>query len=118
MSWPQLVSSLYLAFSSDVYVWRAGRCGDDYRQDGYVCTAEILGTIMSDFTPNDESVARTTAPKSIWLKELPYAVVLILTLLGVAYTSFTRRPTTGYWEFLVPVMGAVLYLERLALRAR
>jgi hypothetical protein len=34
-------------------------------------------------------------------------VVLILTLLGVAYTSFTRRPTTGYWEFLVPVMGVV-----------
>jgi hypothetical protein len=63
--------------------------------------------IMSDFMPNDESVAPTTAPKSIWLKELPYAVVLILTLLGVAYTSFTRRPTTGYWEFLVPVMGVV-----------
>jgi hypothetical protein len=63
--------------------------------------------IMSDFMPNEESVAPTTAPKSIWLKELPYAVVLILTLLGVAYTSFTRRPTTGYWEFLVPVMGVV-----------
>ena len=57
--------------------------------------------------PNDESVAPTTAPTSIWLKELPYAVVLVLTLLGVAYTSFTRRPTTGYWEFLVPVMGVV-----------
>ena len=62
---------------------------------------------MSDFMPNDKSAAPTTAPKSIWLKELPYAVVLILTLLGVAYTSFTRRPTTGYWEFLVSVMGAV-----------
>jgi len=67
---------------------------------------------MSDFVPNGESVAPTTAPKqalgaSIWLKELPYAAVLILTLLGVAYTSFTRRPTTGYWEFLVPVMGVV-----------
>ena len=69
--------------------------------------------IMSDFVPNDESVAPTTAPKqrlpsaSIWLRELPYAAVLILTLLGVAYTSFTRRPMTGYWEFLVPVMGVV-----------
>ena len=62
---------------------------------------------MSDFMPNDKSAAPTTAPKSIWLKELPYAVVLILTLLGVAYTSFTRRPTTGYWEFLVPVVGGV-----------
>ena len=69
--------------------------------------------IMSDFVPNNESVAPTTAPKqrlpsaSIWLRELPYAAVLILTLLGVAYTSFTRRPMTGYWEFLVPVMGVV-----------
>jgi len=62
---------------------------------------------MSDFLPNEESPAPTAAPRSIWLKELPYAFVLILTLLGVAYTSFTRRPTTGYWEFLVPVMGVV-----------
>ena len=58
-------------------------------------------------------LAPTTAPKqrlpsaSIRLRELPYAAVLILTLLGVAYTSFTKRPTTGYWEFLVPVTGVV-----------
>lgn len=68
---------------------------------------------MSNFGPNDESVDPTTAAKrrppstNIWLKELPYGVVLVLTLLGVAYTSFTKRPTTGYWEFLVPVIGAV-----------
>ena len=67
---------------------------------------------MSNFAPKDESVVPTTAPKrlpgvSVWLRELPYGVVLVLTLLGVAYTSFTKRPTTGYWEFLVPVTGAV-----------
>ena len=46
--------------------------------------------IMSDFMPNDESVAPTTAPTGIWLKKLPYAVVLIL--------SFTRRPLMRrYW---------------------
>jgi hypothetical protein len=79
--------------------------------------------VMSDFVPNDESVVPTTAPKrrlpraSIWLRELPYGVVLVLTLLGVAYTSFTKRPTTGYWEFLACDPGR-LYLERLALRAR
>ena len=51
---------------------------------------------------------RHSLPTSrIWLKELPYVGVLILTLLGVAYTSFTKRPTTGYWEFLVPVTGVV-----------
>jgi hypothetical protein len=68
---------------------------------------------MSDFVPNDESVASTTAQErrlpgvSSWLKELPYGVVLVLTLIGVAYTSFTKRPTTAYWEFLVPVTGAL-----------
>ncbi|HYV70955.1 MAG TPA: hypothetical protein VE970_12710 [Pseudolabrys sp.] len=59
--------------------------------------------------PNDEPVASATPakrwlpPASAWLKELPYVVVLVLTLLGVAYTSVTRRPTIVYWEFLVIV---------------
>jgi hypothetical protein len=68
---------------------------------------------MSDFVPNDKSVASTAPPErrrpgvSSWLKELPYGAVLVLTLVGVAYTSFTKRPTTAYWEFLVPVTGAL-----------
>lgn len=61
--------------------------------------------------PNDESVSSTKTPErwlqGIWLKELPYGLVLVLTLVGVAYTSFTKRPTTAYWEFLVPVTGAL-----------
>jgi hypothetical protein len=68
---------------------------------------------MSDFVPNDETVASKVAPERRLpgvrsrLKELPYVVVLILTLIGVAYTSFTKRPTTAYWEFLVPVTAAL-----------
>jgi hypothetical protein len=68
---------------------------------------------MSDFVPNDKSVASTSAQErrlpgvSRRLKELPYGIVLVLTLIGVAYTSFTKRPTTAYWEFLVPVTGAL-----------
>jgi hypothetical protein len=68
---------------------------------------------MNDVLPNDKSVASATPPErqlpgiSGWLKELPYGVVLVLTLIGVAYTSFTKRPTTAYWEFLVPVTGAL-----------
>jgi len=64
--------------------------------------------VMSEL-PNDEPVASATPakrwlpPASAWLKELPYVVVLVLTLLGVAYTSVTRRPTIVYWEFLVMV---------------
>ena len=67
---------------------------------------------MSDFVPKDESAVPAAAPKRlpgarIWLRELPYGVVLVLTLLGVAYTSLTKRPTTSYWELLVPVTAAV-----------
>ena len=67
---------------------------------------------MSDIVPNDESVARAAPERSLpgvrsWLKELPYGVVLVLTLIGVGYTSFTKRPTTVYWEFLVPVTAAL-----------
>jgi hypothetical protein len=40
-----------------------------------------------------------------WLRELPYALVLALTLFGVAYMSFSRQPMVGYWEFLAPVIG-------------
>jgi hypothetical protein len=68
---------------------------------------------MSDFVPNDETVASTTTPErrlpgvNSWLKELPYGVVLVLTLVGVGYTSFTKRPTIAFWEFLVPVTGVL-----------
>lgn len=38
---------------------------------------------------------------------LPYLVVLILALLGVAYTSMSGRPLYGYWEFLAVAIGLV-----------
>ena len=42
---------------------------------------------------------------SFLLGELPFVVVLVLTLFGVAYASFSRKPLVGYWEFLAPVIG-------------
>lgn len=36
-----------------------------------------------------------------WLRtRLPYLIVLILAMIGVAYTSMSGRPLYGYWEFL------------------
>jgi hypothetical protein len=43
----------------------------------------------------------------LWLKELPYLAVLVLTILGVAYTSISHQPLVGYWEFLALAMGVV-----------
>jgi hypothetical protein len=42
-----------------------------------------------------------------WVKELPFSLVLILTVVGVAYTSFSKEPITGYWELLAPLIALV-----------
>jgi hypothetical protein len=44
---------------------------------------------------------------NFWIKELPFSLVLILTLIGVAYTSFSKKPITGYWELLTPLIALV-----------
>jgi hypothetical protein len=45
--------------------------------------------------------------RSIWLRELPFTVVLILTIAGVAYTTFSKQTIAGYWEILAPIIGLV-----------
>ena len=50
---------------------------------------------------------RRTARVSFWIKELPFTLVLILTIGGVAYTSFSKKPIVGYWEILAPIIALV-----------
>ena len=42
-----------------------------------------------------------------WLRELPYAVVLILTVFGVAYTSIAKQALIAYWEVLAVLIGVL-----------
>src|SRR6202167_3177936 len=42
-----------------------------------------------------------------WIRELPFSLVLILVMIGVAYTSFSKRPIIGYWELLAPLIALV-----------
>lgn len=44
---------------------------------------------------------------SIWMKELPYSLVLLLTIIGVAYTSFLKQPIVVYWEILAVAIGGI-----------
>ena len=44
---------------------------------------------------------------SLWLKELPFTLVLVLTIVGVAYTSVSKQPIVGYWEALAPIIALV-----------
>jgi hypothetical protein len=61
-----------------------------------------------DTRSGDPQTAVRNGPRvSFWIRELPFSLVLILTLLGVAYTSFLKQPLMGYWELLAPVIGLV-----------
>jgi hypothetical protein len=48
-----------------------------------------------------------THSRSFWIRELPFTVVLILTIAGVAYTSFSKTPIVTYWEILAPIIALV-----------
>jgi hypothetical protein len=44
---------------------------------------------------------------SFWIRELPFSLVLLLTIGGVGYTSFSKHPILIYWEILAPIIGLV-----------
>jgi hypothetical protein len=46
-------------------------------------------------------------PESFWIRELPFTIVLILTIGGVAYTTFSKQPMVIYWQILAPIIGLV-----------
>ena len=55
--------------------------------------------------PTTSSITPRNA--NFWLYELPFAIVLVLTVFGVAYTTFSRHPIKAYWEVLVPFIVLV-----------
>ena len=59
--------------------------------------------------PPPAEPAQSSKPRhpGFWVKELPFSIVLVLTLVGVAYTSFSKQPVVGYWELLAPIVGLV-----------
>jgi hypothetical protein len=62
----------------------------------------VPSTTPSSSAPQVHSRARHL---SFWIRELPFSAVLILTLLGVAYISFSKKPITVYWEILAPLIA-------------
>lgn len=45
-----------------------------------------------------------------WLRQLPYALLLFLTLAGIAYWSFADTPINGYWMFLAVLSASICIL--------
>lgn len=57
--------------------------------------------------PDDLQMSVEPRRISPWIKELPYSLVLLLTIIGVAYTSFLKKPIVVYWDILAVVIGAI-----------
>jgi hypothetical protein len=53
------------------------------------------------------SPAHRATHLSFWIRELPFTVVLILTICGVAYTSFSKQPIVTLWEILAPLIALI-----------
>jgi hypothetical protein len=61
---------------------------------------------MSESTKADEWDDPPESP-GFWIRELPFLIILALTLGGVGYISMTQQPLVGYWEFLALVIAVV-----------
>ena len=67
-----------------------------------------MDTAFRDGQLSDPKTGVGNGPRvSFWIRELPFSLMLILTLLGVAYTSLLKQPIMGYWELLAPAIGLV-----------
>src|SRR5271169_6439085 len=69
---------------------------------------------MSNFPSSSSEDRATSSPvisssskTSFWLRELPYAAVFALAILGIAYNSYSKQSIVGYWEFLALVICVV-----------
>ena len=62
---------------------------------------------MSKLSPpaDYEDDIEEAGKSSLLLRFLPYMLILILTLAGVAYTSINKKPLVIYWEALAVITG-------------
>jgi hypothetical protein len=60
---------------------------------------------MASDIPNGARDSR----RSWWglIDDLPYAAIIVLTLIGVSWESISSTPTTAYWAYLSPVIGVI-----------
>src|SRR5262249_10035791 len=67
-----------------------------------------MNEALSDSTPSDSVLS----PRALLKREWPYLLVLVLTLFGIAYASFSRTQLTLYWIVLAPLMGVICVATR------
>src|SRR5690242_1556766 len=50
---------------------------------------------------------RDTSPGRWLLYELPYIAFIVLSLIGISWTSLSGMPSKAYWVFFTPVAAAI-----------
>jgi hypothetical protein len=66
-------------------------------------------TDLSQIAPDE--APQTRFNRFIW-HNFPYIAVLLLAIVGVAYTNITQQHLVGYWEFLAIAIGVVCVITR------
>ena len=62
-------------------------------------------------TDSQRAASRQPKGSGLLLSELPFVALLVLTIAGVAYTSFSKQPLIVYWELLAPLIGVACVAE-------
>jgi|SRR5579883_982590 hypothetical protein len=62
---------------------------------------------MNELGLSQEGASIARGAWSFSRRQLPYIIVLMLAISGVAYTNISHQPPIGYWEFLTLALGAL-----------
>src|SRR5262245_12612793 len=62
-------------------------------------------------TLNSDDASRPSGA-GLLQRKLPYIVVLVLAVSGVAYSTISNRPLAGYWEFLALATGVLCVMTQ------
>ena len=83
-----------------------------------------MATDPLDIPPTDSPPEVVPAPpppaRSWWglIEDLPYAAIIVLTLIGVSWESIAAAPKTTYWEYVTPLDRRHLHRRGMASHAQ
>jgi hypothetical protein len=74
----------------------------------------LFAESMSESLKVAANPADDSRKASFLQRKLPFVVLLVLAIVGVAYTNISQQPLAGYWEFLALATGVVCVVTQWA----
>src|ERR1700744_2943258 len=66
---------------------------------------------INEYQKDTETAPHSATSRFLW-QQLPYIIVLVLAIVGVAYTNVSHQPLAGYWEFLALAIAIVCIVTK------